>query len=86
MDAKKIFFIAVAVSLSSVESFSLQQLKDGEVYARDCIIKVGINPLAVSRLVKGDFSRNDEKIQVSFVEKSFLKEIDQTMLLKFEKV
>lgn len=61
--------LVLAVFCLSAESFTLQQLKDGQAYARDCIIKIGINPLAVGQLAKGDLSRNDEKIQVKIDEK-----------------
>jgi hypothetical protein len=64
LDTKVLFVLAI-LSFTLVESFTLQQLNDGQNYARDCIIKVGINPLDVGKLAKGDFTRNDEKIQVS---------------------
>lgn len=60
------FFIALAfVFVVTVEAFTLKQLREGEVFATECIFKVGINPLSVNRLRKGDFSRDDEKSQVS---------------------
>lgn len=53
------------IALLSVDALTLQQVKDGEVFARDCIFKIGISPLAINRLRKGDFSRVDEKSHVS---------------------
>lgn len=68
MNVRKVLLVLAIVCSKYAESFTLQQLKDGQVYARDCIIKVGINPLAVGQLAKGDFTRSDEKIQVSLVD------------------
>ena len=61
----KVFVVLAFFSFKCSESFSLQQLQDGQLYARDCIIKVQINPMAVSQLAKGNLTRNDEKLQVS---------------------
>lgn len=61
---KKILVLSVALVVS-VESFTLQQVKDSESIVFDCMIKIGISPLSVNQLRKGDLSRNDEKSQVS---------------------
>jgi hypothetical protein len=63
---KAFVVLFIIASWTFVNSFTIKQLQESEAYARDCIIKVGINPIAVNRLRKGDFSRNDEKMQVSF--------------------
>lgn len=71
------FALALLVSvvcLISVNSFTLEQLKDGEAFARDCILKIGISPLTVNRLRKGDFSRDGEKSQVRVLSKGLLTE------------
>lgn len=67
-----IFLFALS-ALLSVDCLTLQQVKDGEVFARDCIFKIGISPLAINRLRKGDFSRVDEKSHVSFLHYNVLR-------------
>lgn len=61
----KIILSFVVVVAVSVDSFTLQQLKENEALVRDCVIKIGIGPLSVNRLRKGDLSQDDEKSQVS---------------------
>lgn len=62
---KALFFVAVLNFDIGVKSFTIQQVKDGQLYATECMIKTGISPLAVNKLAKGDLSRKDEKVQVS---------------------
>lgn len=47
------------------ESLTAKQLRDGEEIIRNCMFQVRIGPLAVNRLRKADFSKVDEKSQVS---------------------
>jgi hypothetical protein len=58
-------FLIIMAVVSMCRSFSIKQLKDGEKKAAECIFEVGINPLSVNRLRKGDFSKVDEKSRVS---------------------
>lgn len=58
------------LTFSAVNCFTLQQLKDGSASARDCMIKIGINPFTVKKLSQGDVSNDDEKSQVSELHKS----------------
>lgn len=64
MNACGVLVALVMVFCGLVDGFTIKDLKNGELLATECIIEVGINPLAVNRLRKGDLSRVDEKSQV----------------------
>lgn len=66
MFEQKVLIIHAILCLINVESFTIQQIKDGQVYATECMIKVGLNPLTVGQLATGDLSKNSDKVQVSF--------------------
>lgn len=58
--------LIISAFIFASDAFIIKQLHLGEAYARDCVYKVGISPLTINRLRKGDFSNHDEKSQVSF--------------------
>lgn len=51
-------------SIFVIQCLTEEQKKEAESVVRSCIFKIRINPLAVNRLRKGDFSKVDEKSQV----------------------
>lgn len=57
-----VFFIAI---VANVHPFKIQQIEDGKAHVRSCIFKIGISPMEVNRLRKGDFSESDDKSHVS---------------------
>lgn len=64
MKALGLIIIAL-IALNSVEMLSFERVKGSETIARDCMFTVGINPIAINRIRKGDFSKDDEKSHVS---------------------
>lgn len=59
-----ILFILVA-SISCSDSLTAKQLRQSEEIITKCMFKTRTSPLAVNRLRKADFSKVDEKSQVS---------------------
>lgn len=71
---KFLTFLLIILSVLVIfgESFTVKQLREGEEIIRSCMFKVRISPLAVNRLRKADFSKVDEKSQVSLKNSSIL--------------
>lgn len=75
MNACGVLVALVMVFCGLVDGFTIKDLKNGELLATECIIEVGINPLAVNRLRKGDLSRVDEKSQVRLTSDETLRKL-----------
>lgn len=61
-----LLLFATSVVFVSVNPFKIHQVEDGKAHVRSCVFKIGISPLEVNRLRKGDFSESDEKSHVSW--------------------
>lgn len=64
---KKLVLLLFATSVMFVSPFKIQQIEDGKTIVRNCALKIGISPMEVNRLRKGDFSESDEKSHVSLI-------------------
>lgn len=64
---RKLVLLLFATSVVFVSPFKIQQIEDGKAHVRMCAFKIGISPMEVNRLRKGDFSESDEKSHVSLM-------------------